>query len=368
MSCIKEQYRRFRQWQQEPFDYHDTSDRHVCSNCGNEYGNNYCPRCGQKAVYGSITWSSVWRGILDVWGVGTRSLPYSLWQLIWRPGYLILDYIGGKRQASFPPVKMLVVVALVLVVVNTIFGVQYNDTTPEASTEAVKAGSAAYNALMDTFFVWMTNHIAWTALIVFSLFIVPVWFLFRQAPRLPRHTLPQGFYVQVFIGVQFLMFMLLMVLLFQFIPSLSGNGSEASGIMVVGVLPVMLLVDYKQLFGYGWWGTIWRVLAAFPLMLTLGKTIQYLTGFIYCLCVKDWQNISLYLTDAVGMMALLWLLLEIVHLINNRLWRDGISVKMFWRPLLALVALILIIVISNRLGYKTPFDIFRNVLGALFGD
>ena len=61
--------------------------------------------------------------------------------------------------------------------------------------------------------------------------------LFRQAPRLPRHTLPQGFYVQVFIGVQFLMFMLLMVLLFQFIPSLSGNGSEASGFMVLGVLP-----------------------------------------------------------------------------------------------------------------------------------
>ncbi len=41
--------------------------------------------------------------------MGNRSLLYSLWQLIWRPGYFISDYINGKRQVSFPPVKMLVV-------------------------------------------------------------------------------------------------------------------------------------------------------------------------------------------------------------------------------------------------------------------
>ena len=364
MSYIKEKYRRFRQWQQQPFDYRDTSDRHVCSNCGREAENNYCPRCGQKAVYGPITWSSVWRGLLDVWGVGTRSLPYSLWQLLWRPGYLMRDYISGKRQASFPPVKMLVVVALVLVMANTLFGVDYGNEPTSGAT----AGSDAFNAMMDAFFDWMTNHIAWTALIVFSLFIVPVWFLFRQAPRLPRHTLPQGFYIQVFIGVQFLTLMLLMVLLFELVPSLSGDGNEATSVMVTLVMPVMLLIDYRQLFGYGWWGTIWRVLVAFPLMLAFGKALLNFSGFVYFLCVQDWHNMTAYLMSALGMAAFLWLSLEIVHLINNRLWRDGISVKMFWRPLLALVAWILVIVISIRLGYKTPFDIFRNVLGALFGN
>ena len=59
-----------------------------------------------------ITWRSVWQGIMDVWGVGTRSLPYTLWQLLWRPGYLMRDYISGKRQVSFPPVKMLVIVGI----------------------------------------------------------------------------------------------------------------------------------------------------------------------------------------------------------------------------------------------------------------
>ena len=364
MSSLKEKYRRFSQWQQEPFGYHDTADHHGCCNCGNEYENNYCPRCGQKAAYGPITWHSVWQGIMDVWGVGTRSLPYSLWQLIWRPGYLIRDYVSGKRQASFPPVKMLVVVALVLVMVNAFFGVNYNN---EASTAAAgTVGNHAYNVWTDAAFEWMTNHIAWTVLIVFSLFIIPVWFLFRQAPRFPQHTLPQGFYIQVFIGVQYLMFLLMMILLFEFIPSLSGNGSEASGFMTLFVLPILLLIDYKQLFGYGWWGTIWRVLLALPLSLLFGKMLQYMAGFVYCLCVNDWHNITLYLMDALGLLALVWLLLEIVHLINSRNLGGSISAKAFVRSTLALAVFVLTIAVARQLGIKTPFDIILRVLDGMF--
>ena len=48
MSLLKEKYRQFRQWQQQPFDYHDTHEHHGCCNCGAESENNYCPRCGQK--------------------------------------------------------------------------------------------------------------------------------------------------------------------------------------------------------------------------------------------------------------------------------------------------------------------------------
>ena len=110
MSWIKEKYRQFRRWQEKPFEYHDSHGHHVCCNCGAECDNNFCPRCGLKATSGPVTWRSVWQGVLDVWGVGSRSLPYSLWQLMWRPGYMMRDYISGKRQVSFPPVKMLLLV------------------------------------------------------------------------------------------------------------------------------------------------------------------------------------------------------------------------------------------------------------------
>ena len=363
MSSLKEKYRRFRQWQQQPFDYHDSHDHHECCNCGGESDNNYCPRCGQKAVYGPITWRSVWQGILDVWGVGTRSLPYSLWQLIWRPGYLIRDYISGKRQVSFPPVKMLVIVALVLALINNLIGETYVDN-PDKSPGA---GSDAFNALSHNFLDWMTNHIAWAALVAFSFFIIPVWFLFRQAPRYPRHTLPQGFFIQVFIGVQYLLYLLFLVLFFELIPSMSSNVGDASGIMVSLILPVMLLVDYRQLFGYGWWGTLWRVLVSIPLMLIFFKMLQYSLGFVYCLCTADWHNVMVYLMDAIGLLAIAWFILEIVHIINNGFWRCGISIKTFGRILMPIVAFLLTNFVGNRLGLKTPFDIILRVLDSLFG-
>ena len=359
MATIKEQYQRFRKWQEQPFKYQDGHDHHGCCNCGAESENNYCPRCGQKAVYGPITWHSVGQGILDVWGVGTRSLPYSLWQLIWRPGYLIRDYINGKRQASFPPVKMLVIVAVVLALLNNLLGMDYTDNS---------GGVAAtdFESFFDAIFDWMGNHIAWAVLIGFSLFIVPVWFLFRKAPRLPRHTLPQGFYIQVFIGVQFVLFMLLLLLLFYIIPNQSNNGNEATAFMLVIILPIMLMCDYKQLFGYGWWGTIWRVLVAILLALFVGKVVKCLGGIVYYLYQQQWSESAMYLVRGVDKVAMLWVLLEIVNIINSKSWRNNVWGKPFIRLILALVALLLTTFVCNRLGVNNSIDSILESMDAFY--
>ncbi|MCR5064692.1 MAG: DUF3667 domain-containing protein [Bacteroidales bacterium] len=39
-------------------------------------------------------------------------MPYSIWQLIWRPGYMISDYINGRRQVSHPHASMLFIIAV----------------------------------------------------------------------------------------------------------------------------------------------------------------------------------------------------------------------------------------------------------------
>ena len=54
-------------------------------NCGTTFADNYCPRCGQKASIGRLTWANVKESVMNVWGVGNRSMPYSLLQLLGRP-------------------------------------------------------------------------------------------------------------------------------------------------------------------------------------------------------------------------------------------------------------------------------------------
>ena len=47
---IKNFYSRFRDWQKEPLHYENRSTGlNVCANCGTEFSDNFCPRCGQKA-------------------------------------------------------------------------------------------------------------------------------------------------------------------------------------------------------------------------------------------------------------------------------------------------------------------------------
>jgi len=115
---IKAAYRRFRRWQLDPFEYKAKSpSSHRCSNCGTEFVGNFCPICSQREGMGPITWRSVFRSIGEVWGLHNRSLVYSLVQLFLRPGYFIGDYISGRRQVSFPPVKMLFILAVAYAVI-----------------------------------------------------------------------------------------------------------------------------------------------------------------------------------------------------------------------------------------------------------
>lgn len=116
---LKKLYARFRAWQRHPFHYVNKSQGTVrCANCGMEFADNFCPRCGQRAGVGRIGWTSVRRGVMILWGMDSRSMGFSILQLLLRPGYFIGDYISGRQQISFPPVKMLFIVSMFYLLVD----------------------------------------------------------------------------------------------------------------------------------------------------------------------------------------------------------------------------------------------------------
>ena len=242
---FKAAYQRFRRWQQNPFAYklNDPSSYH-CSNCGTDFVGNFCPICSQREGMGPITWKSVAQSIGEVWGLHNRSLLYSLVQLFLRPGYFISDYISGKRQVSFPPVKMLALIAVLAIFVDYLTG---SPITGVFNNDFDFAGDKML--LIDNAFEWMNLHPEVMSLILLSYLIIPIYFIFRFAPRNTRHTLPQGFFIQVFSAIVFLIFNI-----FDDITSLH------TAIFVLG--NVWLFCAYKQIFGYGLWGTLWRLALA----------------------------------------------------------------------------------------------------------
>ena len=93
------------------------------------------------------------------------------------------------------------------------------------------------------------QHLDVMSLILLSYLIILNYFIYRSAPRNPRHTLPQGFFIQVFTAIAFLVFNM-----FDDLTSWHWFSFVLGNVWTYAV--------YKQFFGYGVWGTLWRVVLA----------------------------------------------------------------------------------------------------------
>ena len=202
---------------------------------------------------GRIGWKSVRQGIMDIWGLGTRSLLYSMWQLLLRPGYLISDYISGKRQTCFPPVKMLFILTVVFALIfhwlfpNMMafgYGMDFKGLGFEGGDEMAKMVKPIYD--------WYEAHFSWVLLGMSLIAIFPTWVMFRYAPRHTRHTLPEGFFIQVlFMDLEMVILLLALPCWFFF--------SQWTVISVITLIFMFYyIISYRQLFGYSLWGVFWR--------------------------------------------------------------------------------------------------------------
>lgn len=283
-------YHRFCRWQQAEPRYvnrHEGEVRH-CHNCGTEFSDNFCPRCGQRAEVGRVGWRSIRDNIALLWGLDSRSLSYTLVQLLGRPGYLVRDYISGHRQVSFPPVKMLVIVCLFVVVFESVFHVK-NDVL------GIKFDVQKIDEIVE----WINAQKSWATLFLQSFYILPTWLVFRFAPGYPRHTLPEGFFLQLFLSV--------LSILLVFVGYLNENLELALWI-------IYMYITYRQLFGYGWWGTLWRLAVILLLAVITMVTVVVIVGIFY-----DHKGINEMLTEMLIILTAEVLLTVFVLFVTHRI-------------------------------------------------
>ena len=88
-------------------------------------------RAKQTAGYGEveanskrITMESVTSNFLEVWGFGNKNIFVTIGHLFWRPGYMMRDYLEGRRGRLMQPVMMLVVLTLGLMLLGKILPVE----------------------------------------------------------------------------------------------------------------------------------------------------------------------------------------------------------------------------------------------------
>ena len=90
---------------------------------------------------------------------------------------------------------------------------------------------------------WLSNNLGWAMLSITILLVLPTWMLFRFSPKYSYHTLPEGFFIQLFMSC----LMLIAIAL-----------SEITNWFLL-LIPIYYYFSYRQLFGYRFWGTLWRL-------------------------------------------------------------------------------------------------------------
>ena len=273
MKNLHNRYKRFKEWEQQPHQVAPLSeDHHECATCGTHYEGNYCPRCGQSAKIGRYSFKNAILLYLDVWGLGNRGMFRSIRDLILRPGYMIRDYLRGMQMAYFPPFKMFFLLLAMSLLVNSGMNIQginrekqneketeelFSRFKPKASLDASddkkKIFEQEFKRKRDKIIELIDQHSSAVTIVGLLFFSLPLYLLFRHSPAIPDLRLSECFVAMVYITN--------MIVIYDIIPSLLCFSVKTEAIY--DVLSILLaIIPIKQLSGYSYVSTIWRLLAA----------------------------------------------------------------------------------------------------------
>lgn len=88
-----------------------SEESNTCLNCGTVYAGSYCNRCGQSRNTPRYRLSNAFKNILGGFTNIDNGFGRTLLDLLYRPGYMIKDFIAGKRILYFRPFQTLFVLA-----------------------------------------------------------------------------------------------------------------------------------------------------------------------------------------------------------------------------------------------------------------
>ena len=111
---LQKYYRWFKIKQVNGFQIRKFTDKEsTCKNCEQTYIGNYCNRCGQDKNTTRLRFSNILQNALSGFSSMDRGFGLTLLELLYRPGYLISDYLKGKRIRYFRPFQMLFILSAV---------------------------------------------------------------------------------------------------------------------------------------------------------------------------------------------------------------------------------------------------------------
>lgn len=92
-----------------------------CPNCGDPTDGNYCPNCGQKRVHRRVSLRRMLAEVLEDQFALDSTLPRTLGSLLFKPGHLSSEYVGGRINRYVPPFRLYLASSVLFFLLLTFF-------------------------------------------------------------------------------------------------------------------------------------------------------------------------------------------------------------------------------------------------------
>ena len=229
-----------------------------------------------EATSKRITIESVTSNFLDVWGFGNKNIFITLKHLFWRPGFMMRDYLEGRRGRIMQPVMMLVVLTLGLMLLVEILPVEVvpRDSmvmqftaararitgTEPGDKEALELINTAENisVYIEKLHKWEDAHPDFGLLLQFSWTILLLWLLFRKTED-KTYNFAEIMTVVCYALCQLQAISIVWLLCTAWWhPQISFHPF----IFSYWIAHIVFFIDFQQLFQRRWWSTLWRTAIA----------------------------------------------------------------------------------------------------------
>lgn len=237
-----------------------------CLNCGHEFSGKYCPCCGQKADTTRLSLSTLAAHAFTSAVSFDRGFLRTCLDLFYRPGYLIRDYIQGRRADYSKPLQMLFVLATVYVVVHYIcfqtsgLGQMNGEHTVDVAEDMLRDLIERFITVVD--YIAANNGLS--TLIFVSFLVLPNWLVFKLTSYGKQLNVAEHCYIMLFVGCQLLLLHILEVPYSRFFHSAESMVSFAS------VYTFLFAVfDFKQLYQIRFLRSFWLLLLSSVLAVVL---------------------------------------------------------------------------------------------------
>ncbi len=145
----------------------------LCKNCTHTFDGNFCSNCGQKTNTKRLDWHYIYDELKYTFLHINNGLLYTSKQLFVRPGFMVKEFLEGKRVKHYKPILMVFVLA-------GITGFLMHYIQVENYIPNYNSKDENYIANVKKITSWIKNHYSIVELALIPLVSICSWISFRK--------------------------------------------------------------------------------------------------------------------------------------------------------------------------------------------